>query len=131
MASRVLKEGNLLTIVCDEALNASSANEFRASAEQVLSQRENEVTLKLHNVKEVDSSGIGAIVFLHRRLVLQGRRLQISGLSGQPLELARLVRLDTAIPCNLPTRPVPGPREGFLARLMAVLRPADLVSGEA
>ena len=131
MSSQVHAEGNSLAVVCGEVLNASVANEFRNSAAEVLSRKEREVTLKLHNVSEVDSSGIGAIVFLHRRLVLQGRRLQISGLSGQPLELARLVRLDSAIPCDLPAAPVPAPKESVFAKLVAFLRPADAASVQA
>jgi anti-sigma B factor antagonist len=35
----------------------------------------------------VDSSGLGILVFLHKRLVSNGHKLKIMGLKGQPLQL--------------------------------------------
>jgi anti-sigma B factor antagonist len=54
---------------------------------QSLAEATEDVTLDLSRVNFVGSSGIGALVVLHKRLVARGHRLRISGLRGQPLQL--------------------------------------------
>ena len=46
----------------------------------------------------IDSSGIGAIVFLFKRLAARRARLVVTGLGGQPLQMFKLLRLDRSIP---------------------------------
>ncbi len=46
-----------------------------------------DVLLDLSNVSFIDSTGIGALVALHKKLAARGHRLRISGLRGQPLQL--------------------------------------------
>jgi anti-sigma B factor antagonist len=46
-----------------------------------------DVLLDLSNVTFIDSTGIGALVALHKKLAARGHRLKISGLRGQPLQL--------------------------------------------
>lgn len=45
----------------------------------------------------IDSSGIGAIVFLFKRLRSQGRTLTLTSVHGQPLELLKYLRVDKSI----------------------------------
>ncbi|MEW6125211.1 MAG: STAS domain-containing protein [Pseudomonadota bacterium] len=52
-----------------------------------------DVTLDLTGVDFVDSSGIGGLVFLYKRLRLAGRQLRLRGAAGQPLQLIRHLRL--------------------------------------
>ncbi len=52
-----------------------------------------DVMLDLSHVTFVDSSGVGALVTLHKRLVARGHRLKISGLRGQPLQLFANLKL--------------------------------------
>jgi len=56
------------------------------------------VFLDLQNVTFVDSSGVGAIVFLYKRLRENSRKLEITGAHGQPRELLELLRIHKAIP---------------------------------
>lgn len=58
------------------------------------------VFLDMREVNFLDSSGIGAIVFLYKRLKVQGRNLEITGVNGQPRELMELLRLHKAIPVS-------------------------------
>jgi len=51
------------------------------------------VTVDLSSVEFIDSSGVGALVFLHKRLVAAGQKLVVTGLKGQPLELLSYLRL--------------------------------------
>jgi anti-anti-sigma factor len=57
-----------------------------------------QVRLDLSRTISLDSSGIGAIVYLHKRLAAQGRRLVLAGLSGEPGNLLRSLRVDRLIP---------------------------------
>ena len=56
-----------------------------------------DVTLDLTGVEFVDSSGIGGLVFLYKRLRLGARRLRLRGASGQPLQLIAHLRLSDLI----------------------------------
>ena len=51
-----------------------------------------------HQTLMIDSSGIGAIVFLYKRMIGQKRRLEVTGLDGQPRDLFRFLRIDRTIP---------------------------------
>jgi anti-anti-sigma regulatory factor len=46
------------------------------------------------NVEFMDSSGVGAIVFLYKRLLSAGCSFEIKGAKGQPLQLLTYLRLD-------------------------------------
>ncbi|MCP3690126.1 MAG: STAS domain-containing protein [Gammaproteobacteria bacterium] len=59
------------------------------------------VFLDLSAVSFLDSSGIGSMVFLFKRLSQTGRSLIISGVHGQPRELLELLRIHKAIPTKL------------------------------
>jgi anti-sigma B factor antagonist len=54
---------------------------------QSLAEATEDVLLDLSRVNFVGSSGIGALVTLHRKLAARGHRLRVSGLRGQPLQL--------------------------------------------
>ena len=56
------------------------------------------VVLDLSGVTFMDSSGIGAIVFLFKRLRATGRSLALAGVNGQTRQLIELLRVDKALP---------------------------------
>lgn len=58
------------------------------------------ITLDLTMVNFLDSSGIGMIVFLFKRLKVKGYTVEIIHAHGQPLELMGLLRIDTVIHVN-------------------------------
>ncbi len=53
--------------------------------------------LDLENVSFIDSSGIGAIVFLYKRALENEGNLRLRNVTGQPQELITLLRVDKAI----------------------------------
>lgn len=59
------------------------------------------VFLDIQNVTFIDSSGVGAIVFLYKRLRENSRKMKITGAHGQPRELLELLRIHKAIPVAL------------------------------
>ncbi len=59
-----------------------------------------QLVLDLKGVSFLDSSGVGAIVFLYKRLIARQCRLALSNVQGQPRELLQLLRVDMAIPVS-------------------------------
>ena len=70
----------------DEDLDSAYVSRVRPHIER-LAQAEEDVVLDFSKVEFVDSSGLGALVFLHKRLVSKGHKLRVVGLRGQPLQL--------------------------------------------
>jgi len=57
------------------------------------------IIFDLEQVPFIDSSGIGAIVFLYKRMVAKGFSVCVVGLTQQPLELFEMLFLDKTINC--------------------------------
>lgn len=53
-----------------------------------------DVILDLKDVTFMDSSGIGAIIYLYKRLTANDRALALRQVHGQPLKITRLTGLD-------------------------------------
>ena len=70
----------------DDDLDAAYVSRVRPHIER-LAQADEDVILDFSKVEFVDSSGLGALVFLHKRLVSKGHKLRVVGLRGQPLQL--------------------------------------------
>jgi len=87
-------------VVLAGELDALSAPIVRGELEGVVSEGTGDVVVDLGGVTFMDSSGAGALVFLHKRLVAQSRVLALVGVAGQPLDLLTLLRIDNAIPVN-------------------------------
>jgi len=56
------------------------------------------IVLDFSNVNFIDSTGIGAIVFLFKRLTSQRRTLSLLKVTGQPYKLMTMLRVENAIP---------------------------------
>lgn len=65
---------------------------LRVDLEQ-LSQGDGDVVIDMKNVSFIDSSGIGGLVFLYKRLVKQGRSLTVINLDSQPLQMFKYLQL--------------------------------------
>jgi len=95
MASTVNSEEN--TILVDEDMDALSINHLRTNFEDVLDGKAGSVVIDMSSVNFIDSSGIGALVFLFKRLTAAGRLLKIVGVHGQPADLFNVLRIDKTI----------------------------------
>lgn len=78
-------------------MDAHGCSKIRPQLEQITSQDQSHVILDISLVNFIDSSGIGAIVFLFKRLKEQSRSMELIGVQGQPKELMTLLRMDSAI----------------------------------
>jgi anti-anti-sigma factor len=76
----------------DGDFDAGYLDQFREQVDS-LAEAAEDVMLDLSRVTFVDSTGIGALVALHRRLVARGHKLKVFGLRGQPLQLFMNLKL--------------------------------------
>lgn len=74
-------------------LDATMMTQLKPQFEDLANSREN-VTLDLSQVENLDSSGIGGIVFLYKRLVAAGYQLSVTGAHDQPLHLLTALQLN-------------------------------------
>lgn len=94
-------DSNLVLSLSGE-MDASGSSQIRPALEEIAFKQESgNVLLDLQHVSFIDSSGIGAIVFLYKRLKAQKRSLVIRGVHGQPRELMELLHVDSAITMSL------------------------------
>jgi anti-sigma B factor antagonist len=84
-ATRVAIEGEL---------DAVTVSELRMEIEKLLAKRPNRVEVDLSSLRMLDSSGVGALVSLYKRVRATGGEVIVIGLRDQPLAIFRLLRLD-------------------------------------
>jgi anti-anti-sigma factor len=82
-------------------MDALGCSKIRPNLEALSKQAYPHTVLDIEQVSFIDSSGIGAIVFLFKRLKEQGRTMEIVGVQGQPQELMKLLRIDAAITLSM------------------------------
>lgn len=91
-----------LIVELNGEFDALGSSKIRQSLEDIAAQAKPDVVfLDLKRVSFIDSSGVGAIVFLYKRLKEKSRNLVISGVHDQPRELLELLRIHKAIPVQL------------------------------
>ncbi|MCP4320908.1 MAG: STAS domain-containing protein [Alteromonadales bacterium] len=86
-----------LMIKLSGEMDAQGCCKIRPDLEQITLQQQPHIIIDINQVSFIDSSGIGAIVFLFKRLKEQKRSMEIIGVKGQPKELMQLLRMDSAI----------------------------------
>jgi anti-anti-sigma factor len=89
---------NRLTIAVDGDFDAEVAGKARDQFEEIVADWSGDVTIDLFKTEFLDSSGIGAIVYLFKRLNARNQGFLLSHASGQPKELIEMLRIDRAIP---------------------------------
>ncbi|MCW3475405.1 STAS domain-containing protein [Limobrevibacterium gyesilva] len=97
MFERIASENGRVRLQLKGALDAESWLALRDGFAALAAAPEGEVVLDLTNVSFIDGPAIGAIAFLFKRLRAKGRRLVVTGVSGQPLALLREHGLDEVL----------------------------------
>ena len=93
-------DGNLMIKLSGE-MDALGCSKIRPVLEAITNNNHLHIILDINQIEFIDSSGIGAIVFLFKRLKAQSRTMEIIGVQGQPQELMTLLRIDSAIPITI------------------------------
>lgn len=90
------EEGDVTIFSLKGNLDALTAPTLKKEIEALLAARKINVVFDLSGLELIDSSGVGAIVSLFKRVrTLQGD-VKIACLQGQPFEIFKLLRLDRA-----------------------------------
>jgi anti-sigma B factor antagonist len=79
------------------ALDAMSTPELRPVIDAIVADKRPKVDVELSGLRLIDSSGVGAIVSLYKRMRAQGGTVTVKGLRDQPLAIFRLLRLDRVL----------------------------------
>lgn len=80
----------------EASFDALAADSLRKKFDQIV-ESEYHVLLDFSRVTFIDSSGLGAIVFLFKRLRVFNKTLKIVNVQGQPLQLMQYLRIDKVI----------------------------------
>jgi anti-anti-sigma factor len=84
------------TIKIQDDLDAGTMATMRVLFEE-LAAGNTSVDLDLTRVTFIDSSGIGGLVFLYKRLSAAGNRLRLLNVTGQPLQLLNHLKLSQVL----------------------------------
>ncbi len=82
------------------ALDLESAPQLRATFDAIVAAQPRHVILELDAMTMLDSSGVGAIVSLFKRVNGAGGTVVIKGVQGQPLAVCKLLKLDRVFGLN-------------------------------
>jgi anti-anti-sigma factor len=75
-----------------EDLDAATMVHLKPDFEKLASSQ-SDIILEMDKVNFIDSSGVGGIVYLYKRLAAAGYQLSVSGAANQPLNLLTHLRL--------------------------------------
>ncbi|PSU27207.1 anti-sigma factor antagonist [Photobacterium phosphoreum] len=81
-------------------MDAAGCQNIQSTIDDVISKPHSHIDVDMENVAFLDSSGIGALVYLYKRLTEKQHSMQIKNAHGQPLSLLKLLRIENAIPVN-------------------------------
>lgn len=87
-------EGDATNLRIRGELDALSATELRPLLDQIVSDQRKSVSVDLSELRMVDSSGVGALVSLYKRVRAYGGDVSFTGVTAQPLVIFKLLRLD-------------------------------------
>lgn len=90
------RKNNVVILKIKGRLDAVSAPSLRPTIDTLVANKEKWVVFDLEELSMIDSSGVGAIVSLYKRLRMNRGDVKIAQLNGQPKEIFRLLRLDRA-----------------------------------
>ncbi len=82
----------------DHEFDVQSARQLEVEFEILSNTEKNELVIDMTQVQFIDSCGIGAIVFLYKRLKSRDKNLCLLNVNGQPRKLIQMLRIDKVIP---------------------------------
>lgn len=78
-------------------LDALSVQSLRPVIDEIAGNRPSKVLVDLSKLRLIDSSGVGAIVSLFKKVKSYDGSLSVVGVRDQPLAILRLLRLDSVL----------------------------------
>ena len=87
-------DGDVTVLRISGSLDALSTPELRPTIDALVAEKRPTITVDLSDLRLIDSSGVGAIVSLYKRMRALGAKVEVVGFKDQPLAIFRLLRLD-------------------------------------
>lgn len=98
MMVEIEETGGILFFRIGTNLDAASAPDMHRQVDALREGVARDCVVDLTGTEFLDSSGVGVLVKLYRRLELDGGRLCICGADGQPRSLINSLKIEQAIP---------------------------------
>jgi anti-sigma B factor antagonist len=86
-------DGGIIRLAIGGELDVVTVPQLRGELEKLLARRPDRVEVDLSSLRMIDSSGVGALVSLYKKVRAQGGDMIVTGLRDQPLAIFRLLRL--------------------------------------
>lgn len=102
-----IDENEMTLLKIEGELDANTAPELRPALDALIAEQPKRVTVDLSSLRLIDSSGVGALVSLYKRVRAAGGEVKISGMRDQPLAIFKLLRLDAVFPMGTAKAAVP------------------------
>ncbi len=93
-----LDSGDETLLKIDGTLDALTAPELRPVLDQLVAESRKSITVDLAQLRLIDSSGVGALVSLLKRVRGYGGEVRVSGVRDQPLAIFKLLQLHRVFP---------------------------------
>ena len=89
--------GDVVVLSLKGQLDALTAGSMKPTVDELMDSKTTNIVFDLQDITLIDSSGVGAIVSVFKRTRSWNGDTKISGLSAQPLEVFKLLKLDKVI----------------------------------
>jgi anti-sigma B factor antagonist len=87
-------EDGVVRLAIKGELDAACVPELRPTVDGLVEQRPPRLEVELSALRVIDSSGVGTLVSLYKRVRAYGGQMTVVGLRDQPLAIFKLLRLD-------------------------------------
>lgn len=89
-----VNDAGVMRLAIAGELDVVTVSDLRGEIEGLLARQPRRVEVDLSSLRMLDSSGVGTLVSLYKRVRAHGGEVVIVGLRDQPLAIFRLLRLD-------------------------------------
>ena len=94
MNYKIVNQDGTTYITIEGTLDAVSVSDLRGELDALVNSRPKAVDVDLSQLRLIDSSGVGALVSLYKRVREKGGTVAIRGVRDQPLAIFQLLQLD-------------------------------------
>ena len=104
LAAELRDDGQTCVLRIQGSLDALTVRALQKEVETRLGGGVKRLLLDMTGLAFIDSSGVGAVVAAYKQARAHRMELNVQGLAGQPMEIFRLLRLDSVLGASGSTR---------------------------
>jgi len=90
-------DGDIMVLSADGGLDATNATEFVRQIEAMAESGLTRLIIDCSKLTHISSIGLGALIRVHTRAAKQGGEVKLCGVSGVPMQVLVLMRLDRVL----------------------------------